>query len=200
MLTNPTLHLEVCLLHCSPVAQQLTVPPFHTCRLTRSFLMNRETAISYLNGLDQVYVLDGFANWDPEVCYCSCWAGLQQQQEKEALMDAQQSCRRSAADAAACQQHHPVSAPAVGTCSRDAAAITPGITWLLCWWCMCGRHGACSLCVLAAVVHSSQPCTDNTLLLCLFTPSAGSHQGARDHQPRLSCAVHAQHAHPPHRR
>jgi hypothetical protein len=48
--------------------------------------MNRETAISYLNGLDQVYVLDGFANWDPEVCYCSCWAGLQQQQE-EALMD-----------------------------------------------------------------------------------------------------------------
>lgn len=47
--------------------------------------MNRETAISYLNGLDQVYVLDGFANWDPEVCYCSCWAGLQQ--EKEVLMN-----------------------------------------------------------------------------------------------------------------
>ena len=33
----------------------------------RSFLMNRDTAISYLNSLDRVYVFDGFANWDPEV-------------------------------------------------------------------------------------------------------------------------------------
>jgi len=32
----------------------------------RSFLMNRDTAISYLNSLDRVYVFDGFANWDPE--------------------------------------------------------------------------------------------------------------------------------------
>jgi hypothetical protein len=29
--------------------------------------MNRDTAISYLNSLDRVYVFDGFANWDPEV-------------------------------------------------------------------------------------------------------------------------------------
>eukprot|EP00878_Enallax_costatus_P016223 GHUV01017016.1.p1 GENE.GHUV01017016.1~~GHUV01017016.1.p1 ORF type:complete len:595 (+),score=193.05 GHUV01017016.1:226-2010(+) len=32
----------------------------------RSFLLNRETAVSYLNSLHHVFVLDGFANWDPE--------------------------------------------------------------------------------------------------------------------------------------
>lgn len=32
----------------------------------RSFLLNRETAVSYLNSLHHVFVFDGFANWDPE--------------------------------------------------------------------------------------------------------------------------------------
>jgi phosphoenolpyruvate carboxykinase (ATP) len=31
----------------------------------RSFLVNREAAVSFLNSLDRVYVFDGFANWDP---------------------------------------------------------------------------------------------------------------------------------------
>jgi hypothetical protein len=30
----------------------------------RSFLLNRETAVSYLNSLHHVFVFDGFANWD----------------------------------------------------------------------------------------------------------------------------------------
>lgn len=41
----------------------------------RSFLLNRETAVSYLNSLHHVFVFDGFANWDPEarikVCVCA---------------------------------------------------------------------------------------------------------------------------------
>eukprot|EP00879_Flechtneria_rotunda_P000221 GHRR01000295.1.p1 GENE.GHRR01000295.1~~GHRR01000295.1.p1 ORF type:complete len:582 (+),score=188.13 GHRR01000295.1:770-2515(+) len=32
----------------------------------RSFLLNRETAVSYLNSLHHVFVFDGYANWDPE--------------------------------------------------------------------------------------------------------------------------------------
>lgn len=32
----------------------------------RSFLLNRETAVSYLNSLHHVFVFDGFANWDSE--------------------------------------------------------------------------------------------------------------------------------------
>lgn len=32
----------------------------------RSFLMNRETAVGYLNSLDRVFIFDGFANWDPQ--------------------------------------------------------------------------------------------------------------------------------------
>jgi phosphoenolpyruvate carboxykinase (ATP) len=31
-----------------------------------SFLMNRERALDYLNTLDQVYVIDAYAGWDPE--------------------------------------------------------------------------------------------------------------------------------------
>ncbi|KAI8462671.1 MAG: phosphoenolpyruvate carboxykinase, splice variant [Monoraphidium minutum] len=32
----------------------------------RSFLLNRETALGYLNSLQHVFVFDGFANWAPE--------------------------------------------------------------------------------------------------------------------------------------
>lgn len=31
----------------------------------RTFLLNRERAVDYLNMLDRVYVFDGFAGWDP---------------------------------------------------------------------------------------------------------------------------------------
>ena len=33
----------------------------------RTFLLNRERAVDYLNMLDRIYVFDGFAGWDPEV-------------------------------------------------------------------------------------------------------------------------------------
>ncbi len=33
----------------------------------RTFLLNRERAVDYLNMLDRMYVFDGFACWDPEV-------------------------------------------------------------------------------------------------------------------------------------
>jgi ATP-dependent phosphoenolpyruvate carboxykinase len=31
----------------------------------RSFLLNRETAVSYLNSLHHVFIFDGYANWEP---------------------------------------------------------------------------------------------------------------------------------------
>eukprot|EP01025_Chloroclados_australasicus_P022959 TRINITY_DN23491_c0_g1_i1.p1 TRINITY_DN23491_c0_g1~~TRINITY_DN23491_c0_g1_i1.p1 ORF type:complete len:664 (+),score=89.73 TRINITY_DN23491_c0_g1_i1:84-1994(+) len=33
----------------------------------RTFFMNREIAVDYLNQLDELYVLDGLANWDPKL-------------------------------------------------------------------------------------------------------------------------------------
>ena len=33
----------------------------------RTFVLNRERAVDYLNMLDRLYVFDGFAGWDPEV-------------------------------------------------------------------------------------------------------------------------------------
>ncbi|WIA44312.1 hypothetical protein OEZ86_007107 [Tetradesmus obliquus] len=33
----------------------------------RTFLANREAAVDFLNTVDRVYVVDGFANWDPEL-------------------------------------------------------------------------------------------------------------------------------------
>jgi hypothetical protein len=33
----------------------------------RTFLLNRERAVDYLNMLDRLYVFDGYAGWDPEV-------------------------------------------------------------------------------------------------------------------------------------
>lgn len=33
----------------------------------RTFLLNRERAVDYLNMLDRIYVFDGFAGWEPEV-------------------------------------------------------------------------------------------------------------------------------------
>jgi hypothetical protein len=80
--------------------------------------MNRETAISYLNGLDQVYVLDGFANWDPEVCV---WQ--QQLLGMVAGMISWCSNIRSTPTAAACLQHRPVRD---GHSSRAAAAHSLG--------------------------------------------------------------------------
>lgn len=35
-------------------------------RSRSSFLLNRETAVSYLNSLHHVFVFDGYANWDPD--------------------------------------------------------------------------------------------------------------------------------------
>ena len=34
----------------------------------RTFLLNRERAVDYLNMLDRLYVFDGYAGWDPQVC------------------------------------------------------------------------------------------------------------------------------------
>ena len=36
----------------------------------RTFLLNRERAVDYLNMLDRLYVFDGYAGWDPEVGFC----------------------------------------------------------------------------------------------------------------------------------
>ena len=33
----------------------------------RTFLLNRERAVDYLNMLDRLYVFDGYAGWDPAV-------------------------------------------------------------------------------------------------------------------------------------
>lgn len=38
----------------------------------RTFLLNRERAVDYLNMLDRIYVFDGFAGWDPEVRLLCC--------------------------------------------------------------------------------------------------------------------------------
>ena len=35
--------------------------------LRRTFVLNRERAVDYLNMLERIYVFDGFAGWDPEV-------------------------------------------------------------------------------------------------------------------------------------
>ena len=35
--------------------------------ICRTFLLNRERAVDYLNMLDRLYVFDGYAGWDPEV-------------------------------------------------------------------------------------------------------------------------------------
>lgn len=37
------------------------------CCVCRTFLLNRERAVDYLNMLDRLYVFDGYAGWDPEV-------------------------------------------------------------------------------------------------------------------------------------
>lgn len=37
--------------------------------LCRTFKLNRERAVDYLNMLDRLYVFDGFAGWEPEVCF-----------------------------------------------------------------------------------------------------------------------------------
>ena len=34
----------------------------------RTFLLNRERAVDYLNMLDRLYVFDGYAGWDLAVC------------------------------------------------------------------------------------------------------------------------------------
>jgi ATP-dependent phosphoenolpyruvate carboxykinase len=41
----------------------------------RTFLLNRERAVDYLNMLDRLYVFDGYAGWDPEV-RVACSAAL----------------------------------------------------------------------------------------------------------------------------
>ena len=35
--------------------------------LCRTFVLNRERAVDYLNMLERIYVFDGYAGWDPEV-------------------------------------------------------------------------------------------------------------------------------------
>jgi len=40
--------------------------PVNTKLEERSFMINRERAIDYLNSCDRVFVFDGFAGWDPE--------------------------------------------------------------------------------------------------------------------------------------
>ena len=38
----------------------------------RTFLLNRERAVDYLNMLDRLYVFDGYAGWDPAVSPIPC--------------------------------------------------------------------------------------------------------------------------------
>ncbi len=38
----------------------------------RTFKLNRERAVDYLNMLDRLYVFDGFAGWEPEVSHRAC--------------------------------------------------------------------------------------------------------------------------------
>ena len=40
----------------------------HGALACRTFILNRERAVDYLNMLERIYVFDGFAGWDPEVC------------------------------------------------------------------------------------------------------------------------------------
>ena len=42
----------------------LSFCPMCVCR---TFKLNRERAVDYLNMLDRLYVFDGFAGWEPEV-------------------------------------------------------------------------------------------------------------------------------------
>jgi hypothetical protein len=35
--------------------------------LCRTFILNRERAVDYLNMLERLYIFDGFAGWEPEV-------------------------------------------------------------------------------------------------------------------------------------
>lgn len=39
----------------------------HEGSACRTFLLNRERAVDYLNMLDRLYVFDGYAGWDPKV-------------------------------------------------------------------------------------------------------------------------------------
>lgn len=43
----------------------------HDC--CRTFLLNRERAVDYLNMLDRLYVFDGYAGWDPEVSFAGSY-------------------------------------------------------------------------------------------------------------------------------
>jgi hypothetical protein len=56
---------------CCPRGRRAPAPSNHACcpvfRAVRSFNLNRETAVSYLNSLERVFVFDGYANWDTEV-------------------------------------------------------------------------------------------------------------------------------------
>ena len=36
-------------------------------RARRTFILNRERAVDYLNMLERLFIFDGFAGWDPEV-------------------------------------------------------------------------------------------------------------------------------------
>ena len=62
-------------LTCSQARPYILEPiPVRCHRLTaipwpcRTFVLNRERAVDYLNMLERIYVFDGFAGWDPEVC------------------------------------------------------------------------------------------------------------------------------------
>lgn len=43
----------------------------HKCPLLlcRTFLANREASVDFLNTVDRIYVVDGYANWDPNVSF-----------------------------------------------------------------------------------------------------------------------------------
>lgn len=55
------------------------LPVLLMTRVPRSFMLNRERAVDYLNSRPHVYVFDGFVGWDPAV---SCFfAGMSVQQD-----------------------------------------------------------------------------------------------------------------------
>ena len=61
-------HMYISLARAAAFALLQIVPLVQPwARACRTFLLNRERAVDYLNMLDRIYVFDGFAGWDPEV-------------------------------------------------------------------------------------------------------------------------------------
>ena len=71
--------MRACLPHAGRLAPAALVPGLCQWRHglsaspipCRTFVLNRERAVDYLNMLERLYVFDGYAGWDPEVSQCT---------------------------------------------------------------------------------------------------------------------------------